>query len=57
MKIPTPTPNGNLNTNHTIKRMLHPIKNTIEYGTIVDIRVPIPESLSYFSANATIRAK
>lgn len=57
MKIPTPTPNGNLNINQSINKILHPIKNTIEYGTIVDISVPIPESLSYFSANATIKAK
>ena len=57
MNIPAPTPNGSFNINHTINNKLHPIKNTIEYGTIVDINVPIPVSSSYFSANATIKAK
>ena len=36
-----------------IRRIIHPIKKAIEYGSINEIIVPIPLFLSYFWANAT----
>lgn len=55
--IVAPGPNRNPNTYQTINKSDHPINNEIEYGSIVDIKVPAPVSSSYFSAKATINAK
>ena len=37
--------------------IVHPSKNTMVYGNIAEISVPIPVSSSYFCANVTITAK
>ena len=50
-------PRGKPNIIHTINNNDHPINKATEYGSIVDIIVPIPDFLSYFSANETIKAK
>ena len=55
--IRAPGPNGNPVIIHIASKSIHPIKNIAEYGTIVEIIVPIPAFLSYFCANTTIIAK
>lgn len=54
---PAPGPRGSPAAIHRISSSDHPIRKQIQYGSMVDTSVPIPELSSYFFANTTTMAK
>ena len=52
-----PGPSGKPVTYQIIIKPSHESRNAIEYGNIIDINVPRPESSSYFFIKTTIIAK
>ena len=52
-----PGPSGRPVTYQIIIKPSHESRNAIEYGNIIDINVPRPESSSYFFIKTTIIAK
>ena len=52
-----PGPSGRPVTYHTIINAIHERRKAIEYGSMIEIKVPRPESSSYFFIKTTIMAK
>lgn len=57
MNSSAPGPIGIPRSIQIINNIVHTIVNTIVYGSIVAITVPIPAFSSYLARNATINAK
>ena len=57
IKNVVPGPIGNPNNAQIIANAVHPNKNAIDIGIIVDIKLPTPNSFLYFWPNTTITPK